>query len=42
MQFEITDDAAIAFSQMLYEAIADGYPVDAPMARGAKGRVQPP
>jgi hypothetical protein len=33
MQFEITDDAAIAFSQTLYEAIADGYPVDAAMAQ---------
>ena len=33
MQFEITDDAAIAFSQTLYEAIADGYPIDAAMAQ---------
>jgi hypothetical protein len=33
MQFEITDDAAIAFSQTLYEAIADGYPVDGAMAQ---------
>ena len=29
MQFEITDDAAIAFAQEFYGAIADGYPVDA-------------
>jgi hypothetical protein len=29
MQFEITDDAAITFSHVLYEAIADGYPLDA-------------
>jgi Tol biopolymer transport system component len=29
MQFEITDDAAITFGRALYEAIADGYPLDA-------------
>jgi hypothetical protein len=29
MQFEITDDAAITFGHALYEAIADGYPLDA-------------
>jgi hypothetical protein len=29
MQFEITDDAAITFSRVLYKAIADGYPLDA-------------
>ena len=29
MQFEITDDAAITFGHVLYEAIADGYPLDA-------------
>lgn len=29
MQFEITDDAAIAFSQEFYASIADGLPVDA-------------
>ena len=29
MQFEITDDAAIAFAQEFYGAIADTYPVDA-------------
>jgi hypothetical protein len=29
MQFEITDDAAVTISHVLYEAIADGYPLDA-------------
>jgi CHAT domain/Concanavalin A-like lectin/glucanases superfamily len=29
MQFEITDQAAIAFSSEFYTALADGYPVDA-------------
>ena len=29
MQFEITDDAAIAFAQEFYAAVADGLPVDA-------------
>ena len=29
MQFEITDAAAIIFAQVLYEAVADGYPLDA-------------
>lgn len=29
MQFEITDEAAIAFSSEFYAALADGYPVDA-------------
>lgn len=33
MQFEITDDAAVRFSQILYEAIADGLPVDAATAQ---------
>jgi hypothetical protein len=28
MQFEITDEAAIAFSSEFYTALADGYPVD--------------
>src|SRR3712207_6395070 len=32
MQFEITDLAAITFAHSLYEAIADGYPLDAAMA----------
>jgi hypothetical protein len=29
MQFEITDSAAIQFSKGFYEAVADGYPIDA-------------
>jgi CHAT domain-containing protein len=29
MQFEITDQAAIDFSNTFYAAIADGYPVEA-------------
>jgi hypothetical protein len=33
MQFEITDDAAVVFAQTLYEAIADGYPLDAATAQ---------
>jgi dipeptidyl aminopeptidase/acylaminoacyl peptidase len=33
MQFEITDDAAIAFSHSLYESIADGYPLDAAVSQ---------
>jgi hypothetical protein len=42
MQFEISDDAAITFSQVLYEAIADGYPLDAAMAEARKAvRNQP-
>jgi DNA-binding beta-propeller fold protein YncE len=32
MQFEITDAAAIVFSQGFYEALAGGYPVDAALA----------
>ncbi|MEX5718628.1 CHAT domain-containing protein [Geodermatophilus maliterrae] len=32
MQFEITDHAAITFGHSLYEAVADGYPLDAAMA----------
>jgi len=32
MQFEITDDAAITFAHSLYEAVADGYQLDAAMA----------
>ncbi|OQY90321.1 MAG: hypothetical protein B6D41_09835, partial [Chloroflexi bacterium UTCFX4] len=37
MQFEITDEASIAFAREFYAAIADGYPVDAALgeARGA-------
>jgi hypothetical protein len=42
MQFEITDDAAVVFSHALYEAIADGYPLDASMAEARKAvRNQP-
>ena len=36
MQFEITDLAAITFSHALYEAVADGYPLDAALAEGRK------
>jgi hypothetical protein len=42
MQFEISDEAAITFSHVLYEAIADGYPLDASMAEARKAvRNQP-
>jgi tetratricopeptide (TPR) repeat protein len=42
MQFEITDTAAIAFARSLYEAVADGYPLDAAMAEARKAvRHQP-
>lgn len=34
MQFEITDHAAITFAHTLYEAVAEGYPLDAAMAEG--------
>ena len=36
MQFEITDDAAITFGHGLYEAIADGYPLDAATTEARK------
>ncbi len=36
MQFEITDEAAIAFSQEFYGAIARGYPVDGALAEARK------
>ncbi len=36
MQFEITDEAAIAFASEFYAAIADGYPVDASLAEARK------
>ena len=36
MQFEITDEAAITFSHVLYEAIADGYPLDVATAEARK------
>ncbi len=37
MQFEISDDAAIAFSHEFYGALADRYPVDAALAEARKG-----
>jgi hypothetical protein len=37
MQFEITDEAAIAFSEVFYEAVADSYPIDTAVAQGRKG-----
>jgi hypothetical protein len=36
MQFEITDEAAIAFAGRLYAAIAEGYSVDAALAQSRK------
>ncbi len=36
MQFEITDQAAIAFSSEFYSALADGYPVEAALAEARK------
>ena len=36
MQFEITDDAAITFAHDFYEAVADGYPLDAAVAESRK------
>jgi streptogramin lyase len=36
MQFEITDGAAIAFSDRMYTALADGYPADAALAQARK------
>ncbi|MEV0800574.1 CHAT domain-containing protein [Kribbella sp. NPDC050281] len=36
MQFEITDTAAITFAHNFYEAVADGYPLDAAMAEARK------
>src|SRR5207245_2283452 len=36
MQFEITDAAAIKFSQAFYGAIANNYPVDAALAEARK------
>jgi YVTN family beta-propeller protein len=42
MQFEITDRAAIVFTRGFYEAVADGYPLDAAMAEARKTiRLQP-
>lgn len=36
MQYEITDRAAIEFSRSMYEAIADGWPIDAAVAEARK------
>jgi hypothetical protein len=36
MQFEITDEAAIAFTGEFYAALADGYPVDAALAEARR------
>lgn len=36
MQFEITDQAAITFSQEFYNAVADGYPIDAAVSEARK------
>jgi hypothetical protein len=36
MQFEITDDAAVTFSQAFYSALSNGYPVDAALAEARK------
>jgi len=36
MQFEITDQAAIAFAHEIYGALADGYPVDAALSEARK------
>ncbi len=37
MQFEITDEAAITFSQEFYAALADGRPVDGALAEARRG-----
>jgi WD40 repeat protein len=36
MQFEITDEAAIAFGREFYTAVAEGYPLDAGVAEARK------
>ena len=36
MQHEITDRAAVEFARAFYEAVADGYPVDAAVSEGRK------
>jgi hypothetical protein len=36
MQFEITDEAAIAFAARLYTSLAEGYPVDAAVAQSRR------
>jgi hypothetical protein len=42
MQFEITDQAAITFAQNLYEAVADGLPLDAAMAEARNAILDQP
>src|SRR4051794_14401202 len=41
-QFEITDAAAITFAQNLYEAVADGLPLDAAMAEARNAILDQP
>jgi len=36
MQFEVTDEAAITLAHEFYDALADGYPVDAALAEARK------
>lgn len=36
MQSQISDKAALQFSQVFYEALADGYPIDAAVAEGRR------
>jgi CHAT domain-containing protein len=36
MQFAITDEAAIAFTETFYETVADSYPVDTAVTQGRK------
>lgn len=36
MQFEVTDDTAITLAHAFYEALADGYPVDAALTEARK------
>jgi len=36
MQFEVTDETAIAFAQEFYAALTDGYPVDAALTEARK------
>jgi hypothetical protein len=36
MQFEVTDEAAIAFAERLYSALAQGFPVDAALAQARR------
>ena len=42
MQFEITDQAAITFAQSLYEAVADGLPLDAATAEARNAILDQP